>query len=204
MGQATVDLPDPLQNTGPAEAKSADDLLAQLAGDEIDRLLAETDDEPVVGESINSFSEPVEKSLASVEPPVPATVGDENSDPVSAALNSITVAPDSNTAVQIGTLASASAIDLDAVLETAVADRDAAARAALNTPAVTAVIDQSPKIDLGESRLPLFLRPLEWLSSPLDPWPDQFRDLLGKIGLMTLINALAVLAYVLLFRKHHL
>src|SRR4051794_41818047 len=43
MGKAALDLPDPLQ-APPGEAMtSADDLLAQLAGDEIDRLLAEAE-----------------------------------------------------------------------------------------------------------------------------------------------------------------
>ena len=42
MGQAVVDLPDPLEKQ-PASASSADDLLSQLAGDEIDRLLTEAD-----------------------------------------------------------------------------------------------------------------------------------------------------------------
>src|SRR5690606_15011859 len=43
MGQSTIDLPDPT-DTQPESAASADDLLSQLAGDEIDRLLAEADD----------------------------------------------------------------------------------------------------------------------------------------------------------------
>jgi len=41
MGQATVDLPDPQR--APPPSVGADDLLAQMAGDEIDRLLAEAD-----------------------------------------------------------------------------------------------------------------------------------------------------------------
>jgi hypothetical protein len=52
MGQATLDLPDPSQlsgiNTGPLSPEalaSADDLLSQLAGDDIDRLLAEAETE---------------------------------------------------------------------------------------------------------------------------------------------------------------
>src|SRR5687768_10515368 len=44
MGQAAVDLPDPLESAAaPAAPEGADDLLAQLAGDEIDRLLAEAE-----------------------------------------------------------------------------------------------------------------------------------------------------------------
>ena len=36
MGQVAIDLPDPLHNSDPAPGPSADDLLAQLAGEEID------------------------------------------------------------------------------------------------------------------------------------------------------------------------
>jgi len=46
MGKAAIDLPDPL--SPPEAAKpltSTDDLLAQLAGEEIDRLLAEVDEQ---------------------------------------------------------------------------------------------------------------------------------------------------------------
>jgi hypothetical protein len=167
MGQSTVELPDPLQSTGPepGAAKSADDLLSQLAGDEIDRLLAENESEPTAA-----------APAAPDGAPSPAAVP--------------------------------AAVDLDAVLKTAAADRSPPAeKQALHAPASQPVakLDNSPQIELGPApkRLPLFLRPLEWLSSPLDPWPDQFRDILGKAGLITLINALAVLAYVLLFRKHH-
>ncbi len=45
MGQAVVELPDPLENGDVANAASADDLLAQLASEEIDRLLAEAESE---------------------------------------------------------------------------------------------------------------------------------------------------------------
>src|SRR6185436_14775033 len=43
MGQVAIDLPDPLHNSPPAPGPGVDDLLAQLAGEEIDRLLAEAD-----------------------------------------------------------------------------------------------------------------------------------------------------------------
>ncbi len=43
MGQAPLDLPDPLQAKPLASAGAADDLLSQLAGAEIDRLLAQAE-----------------------------------------------------------------------------------------------------------------------------------------------------------------
>ena len=77
MGQATVDLPDPMQ-PAPMTAMSPDDLLAQLAGDEIDRLLAEVesetppDEQPVRAPIIPlpSFSDPPtpESGAAPAEP----------------------------------------------------------------------------------------------------------------------------------------
>ena len=45
MGQAAVDLPDPLDVPPAASLSGTDDLLAQLAGDEIDRLLAEANED---------------------------------------------------------------------------------------------------------------------------------------------------------------
>ena len=45
MGQAVADLPDPL-SAAPVSSASTDDLLAQLAGEEIERLLAEADEPP--------------------------------------------------------------------------------------------------------------------------------------------------------------
>jgi hypothetical protein len=173
MGQATVDLPDPLQDPGPGESKSADELLSQLAGDEIDRLLAENESEPAA---------PAKQAVA--EPQAVATEPE-----------AVTTA----------------AVDLDAVLESAAAERvetppasspgkSLSKRETLKSPSIK---DTSPQIELGEPRgLPLFLRPLEWISAPLDPWPDLVRETLGKIGILTLVNALAVLAYVLLVRRH--
>jgi hypothetical protein len=189
MGSATVELPDPLQSAGPAEAKSADDLLAQMAGDEIDRLLAESDSEPEPGAAPVTAAEVTDTSTASSPEAGVHDIGESAANKIAAPETSAN-------------------IDLDAVLETAVADHSASAeRAALRAAVapVTAPVKQPPQIELGDPirPLPLFLRPLEWISAPLDPWPDQFREILGKIGLMTLINALAVLAYVLLFRRHH-
>jgi hypothetical protein len=182
MGSTTVDLPDPMQNAGPAEAKSADDLLAQMAGDEIDRLLAE------------SGSEPEAEAV-----PVAAVLPSPDAVPVATPVSPVSPAPALDTSAKI---------DLDAVLETAAAEHhDSAERAALHAPAAAPAppVDHSPQIELGDPirPLPLFLRPLEWISAPLDPWPDQLREILGKVGLMTLVNALAVLAYVFLFRHHH-
>ena len=166
MGQAVVDLPDPLDSPRPAEGESADDLLSKLAGDEIDRMLAETEG-------------------GGVEPEPP---------PVAVAVEPVSVVAESPVTEQV---------DLDDVLNTAEAER-----AALKEHPVPEAGIESAAIDLGVSAekrrsLPLIFKPLVWISAPLDPWPDQLREMLGKVGLITLVNALGVIAYVLLFKRHH-
>jgi len=76
MGQVAIDLPDPLHNPEPAPGPSADDLLAQLAGEEIDRLLAEAD----VERPTQPSNSPILSSAYSVpsEAPIPSTVQASN------------------------------------------------------------------------------------------------------------------------------
>jgi hypothetical protein len=50
------------------------------------------------------------------------------------------------------------------------------------------------------NRLEILLRPLEWLNKPLSACSDAVREALGKVAIMTLINALAILVYVLFLR----
>jgi len=57
MGQAAVELADPLQSPPPPQAAGADDLLAQMAGAEIDRLLAEAEADIVPVEKPQSDDE---------------------------------------------------------------------------------------------------------------------------------------------------
>src|SRR3954469_4113502 len=69
MGQA-VDLPDPLEPPAASAApdlSSADDLLSQLAGEEIDRLLAEAEVEKTDAPPVE-HAPPVQPPVASAAP----------------------------------------------------------------------------------------------------------------------------------------
>ena len=78
MGQAILDLPDPSQlsglNAGPLSPEalaSAEDLLSQLAGDDIDRLLAEAEaDRPTPATAVP----PVSPAATEASPPIVAPV----------------------------------------------------------------------------------------------------------------------------------
>jgi hypothetical protein len=112
MGQATLDLPDPTQMSGvnagplsPEALASADDLLSQLAGDDIDRLLAEAEaDRPPVA---------VAAPVVATPPPAPAVV------------NATAETATQDTAAVDG--AAAAAAELDALLAPAI---DSSTRAA--------------------------------------------------------------------------
>jgi hypothetical protein len=43
---------------------------------------------------------------------------------------------------------------------------------------------------------------LEWINAPMDAYPDSLREGLGWIGVVTFLNAIAVLIYVMLFKRH--
>lgn len=80
MAQATVELPEPA-TTDAANAGSADDLLSQMAGEEIDRLLADADKELAAGESAPVASatatEPsVDAGASLVTAPTPAVTAE--------------------------------------------------------------------------------------------------------------------------------
>src|ERR1019366_6983552 len=149
MGQAAVDLPDALEK--PKATGSADELLAQLAGDEIDRLLADGD----AGKSPEPASE------APVAPPIVESVAE--------------AAP--------------------APEETGNPERIALA--------ADDVAQHAADLLDSETDVPVFLKPLVWLSSPLEGFGDGVRETIGKIAVLTMVNAIAVLVYVMIFRRHH-
>jgi len=282
MGQATVDLPDPLEQPPPASGANTDELLAQLAGEEIDRLLAEADS-AAPSAAAAAVAAPVsaarEKGPAT-PPPAPSTptvetqkievvakvaLGDVPSAPpavsipkpletdtaveaaVSAQLDELfqqltggdtgkaaaPAVPAAPAAVEdvsaaareadqaISAAAPAALTALEAELEAAApaGSADASAPAepvdpnASTSVAERAVLDavgappasaEDAEVDaiLEIKALPFYLKPLEWLNAPLESCPDAIRDVIGKIAILTTFNAVALLLYVLLFRKH--
>jgi hypothetical protein len=198
MAQAELELPDPIEMTADAGAKpvaeDADNLLAQMAGEEIDRLLAESDGDAAP-------KPPVEFTAEIPEPESPAP-------PIAPPAVEATVEP----AAKKTAAEDLAKEDLNAVLATATAERDALRdNPKPNSPLgpLAAAVEgnlknQSPEIDLPpEPWWGLLLRPLIWINSPLDAWPNAVRDAIGKVAVITLLNSVAVIAYVLIFRGHH-
>jgi len=225
MGQATLDLPDPLEQP-PESAAGTDELLAQLAGDEIDRMLAEADQESAAAAAPqvaapNVTEAPRHPSLPETAPavaegsPAAAQLGDflgqiaserpfDTSSPQAKP-------PTAPTADDVSHCEAA----LNKLLEEAESPEEdagvvAAERGALKTAEarpLEAAIAAGPAAVVRQgsvrSSSPIFLRLLAWLNSPLDSLSDDARDLVGKIAILTMVNALSVLVYVLFFRRHH-
>lgn len=278
MGKS-VDLPDPLESVASQPLGNADDLLAQLAGEEVDRLLAEADAEgrqqPKPGEARRAADVPADLAAAVTAPPPEAAVQDQldalfseitTESPTSelpadfeppadaaptAAAKREPVAPiapvpfspitselpddiDANEVMaailgDVGSITPAPMalppVEPQAILTTPAPAPTPASSGAI-VPARFAELETSPAERQGlavpnpadelpgpgelellsapvedDMPLPAYLKPLEWINAPLDMLPSTFRDVLGQIAILTLVNAIAVLIYVFVFRS---
>lgn len=325
MSSSGVDLPDPLGQSAHGAAASADDLLAQLAGEEIDRLLSEAEDgtgalsptnadhppnqvdaalndlydqlnqadipgsaaaasatpratpvaapepaasapaadptqvalddlfaqlqsadlpagtaktqdaptappqpspsapidEPAAAETLDDAEVQalLERAQRDAEAEVTAAAGANAVEPPSAAqaLAAEMDADDAANAAAQARMRSGSTIDTPAEPEADVAttlDAVAAADAAADAAHASATIDgdaleadakadqaADDEAEATDAPLPLLVRVLQWLNAPLAGLSDTLREALGKIAVITTLNAVAVLVYVLIFRK---
>jgi hypothetical protein len=215
MGQATVS-PDPLDESTTTSIASADDLLAQLAGEEIDRLLAESEAErAATGASERAEFAPLpvvvpqvapERADSRIEQVIPAEPVVASAPAQAPLAPQVPTPPEpaATVAAMVG-VAAAPVEKHDLTADATATAAAAAERAALSevlSAADTAGAHVEAELVLDEPQpLPLLLRPLEWLNAPLASCPEATREMLGKVAIVTLVNAIAVLAYVLMFRS---
>jgi hypothetical protein len=242
-------------SAGPA----TDDLLSQMAGKEIDRLLADAGLEPpaevsaaqaaaaaptAVQATDAAPSSPAKATSVQAAIADPASSSNPNAAIVEKELDQIverqldqaitTPAEAENAsaaaAVATGTVAPPALDTADAAAKSEVSallDRleagerevsasptaDAESKPAASAAAVPEASDAAPDVsgadDPDEIVLPqssaadltLTGRVLDWVTLPLDPFPAPLRDVIGKIAIITTINAAAILAYITFFRK---
>jgi hypothetical protein len=236
MGQAAVDLPNSSDKNS-APLQSADDLLSQMAGAEIDRMLADADAEKepeapakpavvaesaaVTGEAQDAYKAEVDELFRQLDsvplPPKPAPV----KQPVSAAPPAPfpeVAAPAAE--VQLEPQATAAPVEASESesdpVPTALAEaplepppqEDQSVPAEENpAPAETpSPIDVAAAIEIAvaeveKERAGLLVRILQVINAPFASCPDTLRELLGKLAILTLMNSMGVLLYIVLFRK---
>jgi hypothetical protein len=242
MAKALLDVPATPSKPSTAVGPSADDLLAQMAGDEIDRMLADADaprpsePAPVTQHQPSAAGSPAETAINGLEKQLddlfeqlggsdkPAAAAQQPAEPrptspvapaedaVAAATPPVVVSspsgpdqPQTSPPAAAPAQASApppaeeasSAQERQALVQSPAPSAEAAAGAA--APSAPAAAEVAAE---GEDEpLPWYLRPLEWISAPAQGWSDRARQLVGKIAILTAANAVAILIYVLLFRK---
>ncbi len=186
---------------------STDELLSQLASSEIDRLLAEAENGTAAKEAPT---------------PPPAAEAPKPAEPETAAPAPVAQTPVAEPPAAAPPAAAAEASERSALLEAAgfEANKPEAAspppetqseRSAILEAAGFESVEESAaasamaaEVAGGEDSdyVPIYLKPLVWINSPLESYPSVLRKMLGSAGIVTLLNALAVLTYVFFFRKH--
>ncbi|MDB5171861.1 MAG: hypothetical protein JWO87_2369 [Phycisphaerales bacterium] len=305
MGQAAIDLPDPLDVPAVTGSAETDDLLSQLAGEEIDRLMAESHNEGASADAEiesavpapNGNPRPAKRASRTAPMEEPRNAGDASAAAPSPSRHTPTAAaplagptgespttfPEQAPAVSLSEAELAAGIDdvfsqirtgerrqgsaastgADSVTDSATAEGGftspartvSVAQAAIHaveaeglagerplapqpdavliesslapvnaTDASDLVLTEADLADLEaaaekselsaliltdeptdsgpDQPAPLIVRVLELFNSPLAAFPESVREAMGKVAVITLVNALAVLAYVLIFRRH--
>ena len=183
--------------TGPA----ADDLLAEFAGKEIDRLLAQ--DELGVSPP-ESAAAPLDDAPGLFEPVTGARLDDSKS-----AASGASAGGNGGDANAAHLIVNDSAALLDPVPAPLSAGRGAESQGLdsagprsgeLSPASDSADATSEAEGEEEETALPPYLKPLEWLNAPFSMMSDELRNALGKIAIATLVNATAVLVYVVRFR----
>jgi hypothetical protein len=216
MPQPAKTLPDPLKAVAAESGPNADEILSQLAGEEIDRLLAEADapraqtaapavaprsvdpaptpakppvPDPAVDPDLNRqlddlFNElnqeapAVPEMLAPPAPPAPA-----GQLPVAAKTQTVAPAPEETAQEPEQDVPAASEMEFPGLAPIG------------DLPAEPLPAEAPPPVEPADSP---FLRPLVWLSNLFS---ETVLDWLGKIAILTTVNAMLIFAYILL-RRH--
>lgn len=127
---------------------------------------------------IDKLFEQLSAPITPTEPAPVALPGEVTAAPVAASAATGAASPPAAPA-------RATIADLAAVLDPAVANK-----------ATSASSDQG-----DDEPLPVWLRPLAWINRPFENLSDDVRALLGQAAIMTALNALAVILYVVIFRR---
>jgi hypothetical protein len=204
-----------------AVASNTDELLSQLAASEIDRLLAEADSPAPAGKpDAMGKSDAAGASDAAVAEAIATAVAEVSGDGAGAGELRAGGTGDATAGEGLERAALLQAAGFETAALAGETGASAAVKEAGSGDERSAILQaagfESPleieltprkKVEEGEMEaaeepVPIYLKPLVWINAPLDSAPVVVRQVLGKVGLVTLINALAVLGYVIFFRKH--
>lgn len=199
-------LPEPAEHSAQADAAvSADDLIAQLADTEIEKMIAATEDlkqtvdeaiAPAEPEPVEALApEPVEAPAPELVEPVsdaivaeaPAELESEAPMPLEATDEVVVPLPDETSSLESAAADVARELEADAAIESA---RTTVSHAAKPHARVSAGAIASTGA-MAVARV---------VNRPVRGMSDSTRELVGSIAIITLVNAMAILLYVMIFR----
>ena len=193
MSDAIKDLPDPLDAAPTAvDSASPDDLLSQLADDAIDQLMQEGDATSASSASPAPTADVLTQAPADTEDTGLDVLPDEDDHAPAAADQ---MPPPVDVPAEIADLATNAPAPTDLNH-----DAPVAATAEASNADVKALLDDALAADAEQGKSRVLLWPLRVINAPFSGVNDGLRDVLGQVAIITLINALAVLLYVILFR----
>jgi hypothetical protein len=217
MADALNDLPDPLDTAdtvgGVSGTADPDDLLQQLADDAIDQLMqndaaggapGSVTAAGAVTDLMSSQSSQMSDDAINVAPvdvtglDVLRDAADQMPPPVDVPVDIAEVQDNVDADAQAD-------VKADAHANThAAADVNKAASAVVSIESgrtdVKALLDDALAADAEGANARVLLWPLRVMNAPFAGLGDGLRDVIGQIAIITLVNALAVLLYVILFR----
>lgn len=179
MGQATADAPA-------GQSSQVDDALAQIAVEDLDRLLTGA----AVERPEATVAAPVAAAAPAPTPPAPA-------------------APPADLRVDQPTkpaVPAAAPVSASVAQQPLVESPAAPAGAAPAVDAAQAVSDaaagEAEESSDDEQSVPIYLLPLVWLNAPFSELSETARQVIGIAAIGTFLNAIGVLVYIARFRHH--
>ena len=202
MSKADLELDEP-----PKRAGNADDLLAELAGEQIDRLLQEAGEEKEADAPAGSLPESEGRNDRPEKPQ--AVEADETASrtPDAAEVDSRLEKQLDDLFEQIQPNERApSQVEPRAVSQDEAGSDEV--RAAGEKEALLGHGEEAENAHEAEGQgerggtggVPLWVKPLEWVNAPLAGASQGVRDWVAKVAIITFLNALALMLYVLIFR----
>jgi hypothetical protein len=193
MGNGEIDLPNPMDDGGESSPISNDELLSQLAGKEIERLLAEVDqqldaamdavaeEDPSPALALRKYPRPELRRLSGQEQGL-ARVFNRRED---------------RREVEIGELTDEE--DPEELVGTPVVvfERVTGVRAAEDQA-------QDDGVNLFpdyQQPMPAALKPLQWINAPIDGMSHAALSALGKVAIVSFVSAVAMLVYVVVLTR---
>jgi hypothetical protein len=209
MGNSAADLPDLLHPVGPVggiagspapkEAAAADEIISQMADEQIDRLMA-AEGGPAGAKAGSAVAD--QSPSAQIMAAAAAVMGPAGSSPLEAKAGEGAVAG-GQAAMAEAASAAVEEGQKKVAPDPAVQELKQVAESVAGRGTMRGTVGSGARSLSQKQAPPWLVKSLEWINSPMRDCSEELRQGIGKVALLTIFNAAAVLVYVLIFRHSH-